>query len=171
MPARPRHLTLLRPLRLDMVALEAAFDPASPEDSAYLDLETGDVVTLTPGEVTRAIHAEPEDLASWDPDRYELVRSVLGRIGKRYRPVPVDEPADLWADAKEFVGTVADTKLAKRLETALAGAGPVHRFFRLVWDAEIADEWGTFVAERRRERIVAWLTGLGYSPFWNEGDP
>lgn len=154
-----------------MAALEAAFDPSSPEDSAYLDLETGEVVTLTPGEVTRAIHAEPEDLATWDPDRYELVRSVLGRIGKRYRPVPVDEPADLWSDAKEFVGTVGDVKLAKRLEGALGGAGPVHRFFRVVWDAEIADQWGTFVAERRRERIVAWLTGLGYSPFWSEGEP
>jgi hypothetical protein len=162
---------LLKPLRLDMAALEAAFDPSSPEDSAYLDLETGEVVTLTPGEVTRAIRAEPEDLAGWDPDRYELVRSVLARIGKRYRPVPVDEPADLWSDAQTFVEELPDPRLARRLASALAGTGPVHRFFRAVWDAEIADEWGTFVAERRRERIVGWLTGLGYSPYWSESEP
>lgn len=165
-----RRLQLLRPLRVDLPALEAAFDTLSPEESGYLDLETGTVVVLGPGEVARALRASPEDLAGADSERIELARGVLRRIGTRYLPLPADEPADVWADADAFTDELPDDKLKKKLHTALRKPTPLRGFYQAIWKAELMDQFGPFAAERRRDRIVHWLVSRGYAPSWDEDD-
>lgn len=170
MPPRPRHLILLRPLTVDMAAIEAAFDPSSPEDSHYLDVETGEVVALGPGDVARALRADPEDLAGPDAERIETARTVLRHIGKRFRPIPGDDPADVWADADGFADAQTDAKLKRKMRDALRKPAPLRRFFRIVWDAGVADRWALHASEARRERIVDWLASLGIGPSWVETD-
>lgn len=166
-----RSLRLLRPLRVDLGALEAAFDTITPEESAYLDLEGGDVVVLGPGEVARALRAAPEDLDGDDAERIEHARNVLRRIGTRYLPLPADEPADLWSDADAFVDTLEDARLQKRLKTALRKPTPLRGFYHAIWKSGQIDQFGPFVSERRRERIIGWLISRGYAPTWDEDDP
>ena len=165
-----RTLQLLRPLRVDLAALEAAFDTLSPEESGYLDLETGKVVVLGPGEVARALRATPEDLAGDDSERIELARGVLRRIGTRYLPLPADEPSDVWADADAFTDELTDERLKKKLHTALRKPTPLRGFYQQVWKAELMDQFGPYAAERRRERIVAWLISRGYAPSWDDDE-
>lgn len=152
----------LRDLPIDLDDLSLALEGDPLLTGGRLDLRTGDVQQIGPlyesdffdevgepddGEADRADDAE-EDQAD---DRWLRFDSLGSRPGFR--------------DMAEFLETVADERLATRLDRALGGRGAFRRFKDELADApdELA-RFHRFTDDRRRGRARQWLAESGLRP-------
>lgn len=72
---------------------------------------------------------------------------------------------DAYRHMQRFTATVADWRLAGRLEGALEGSGVFRRFRDVLADrADEEGRWRVYAAERVRGRGRAWLAGDGCRP-------
>ncbi len=77
-----------RKLEIDWMELDAAFQTGSWEMQSYLDLETGEVVTVT-DEVSGYLEEPPEyELPDWMQHAIEQARQVEEGYGTRYIAIP-----------------------------------------------------------------------------------
>jgi hypothetical protein len=139
-------LRLLKRVKIDVDALEQAFEGSEPDGTWYLDAATGEVRFV------------PED---------DVPPRLLAQIGERYLPVPHDDPSDVWNDMAEFVPQVQDAKLRRRLRDALK-AQSVRRFRMALFDAEVLDEWSVWQASRVRSRMIEWLASIGIAAVFDD---
>ncbi len=173
-----------RKLAVDLSELEYAFEDASWEASRYLDLETGQVITVT-GEIRRAIedlyeesdaqeNGEPIDLAElvrrsdlpdWEKDAVIEADQVEKGYGSRYIGVPEADPHEGYRDMEDFIATVKDGRLQDRLWRAIQGRGAFRRFKDVL--AEYFHEeqrWFEYKDARLRQRVLDWLESHGIEP-------
>jgi hypothetical protein len=148
----------LRDLPIDLDDLSLALEGDPLLTGGRIDLRTGDVRQIGPlyesdfldeiGEPDSADEAEGADEAD---DRWLRFDSLGSRPG--------------FHDMAEFLETVADERLAARLDRALGGRGPFRRF-----KDELADEpdelarFHRFTDDRRRGRARRWLAESGLRP-------
>jgi hypothetical protein len=180
-----------RKLAVDLSELEYAFEDASWEASRYLDLETGQVVTIT-GEVRREmedLYEESDEQASGEPvDFAELVRQsdlpewekdavieadrVERGYGSRYIGVPEADPHEGYRDMEDFITTIKDERLQDRLWRAIRGRGAFRRF-KDVLAEHFHDEqrWFEYKDARLRRRVLDWLESQGIEPVIPEPTP
>ena len=127
--------------------LEGTEDPLNP--AMRLQLATG---TLWPDfEDWEAMTGEPLPDDWDDPDAWLSVEPQGSREGYR--------------DMEVFAGTVADRRLADRLDRALEGRGAFRRFREVLADhADEHDRWRVFSSERVRGRARSSLAAGGYRP-------
>src|SRR5574341_240594 len=127
-------------------AFEGGNDPAGAE--WYLDRATGKLECLVEG----------------DPDS-EALRTRLDRDVNRYARVeqPAAEEEVGWME--EFAAGVADQKVRKDLDRALAGAGTFKKFREvLARHPAVRDEWYAVRERRIREAMLQWLEAQGIDP-------
>jgi hypothetical protein len=148
MSARPA-LRLLRPLRVDIEALERAWDDDGDDASRMLDLATGQVVTV------------PRDDAI-------AARRVARDVG-RYLPIPADDPTDLRDDMDAYTAEHDDPRIRRRLREALRSRDPARKFHSVLWDEDQLDEWSVYQHGRLERRIVEWLATHGIAAVFEEG--
>ncbi len=173
-----------RRLRVDLAALQAAFDDVSFETHYFLDREAGCVVLITGG-VRRELEQIYESLNSsgardWGgfeaavrrlalpgPRHDALVQAhrVEQRLGSRYVSLPPAHPHIHLRDMEDFISTVADHALFERLIRALRNSDPPTHFRAVLQDdpAE-AERWRAFQQARVRERVRHWLEEEGIEP-------
>jgi hypothetical protein len=146
-----------RQLKLDLADLADAFDDASWELRVYLDLDTGEVLHITP------------DIGG-DPELEEEAAIVEAGLGTRFLQLPEADSRAGYADMADFVATVAHPRLAERLQNALHGRGPFRRFKDVLLDyPEERERWFAFKRQRLHDRARAWLAAEGIVPI-EEGD-
>lgn len=165
----------MRKIKVDMDALELAFDDRSVETSYYLDLETGEVVAVT-DEIGRELNEiydempeeEHEDsfeealrernLPDWVKDGLRAADRVETGHGERFITVPKTESHEAYGDMEDFIATVKDRRLQGLLEVAIVGRGAFRRSKDVVarFPSE-EQQWFRFEADRLRERILEWL--------------
>lgn len=140
------------PVDLDDLSLALEGDPLLT--GGRLDLRTGEVHQIGPlyesGDLDEI--GEADDLEDGRPDDRWLRFDSLGS-----RPG--------FCDMMEFIETVADERLATRLDRALGGRGAFHRFKDKLADApdELA-RFHRFTDDRRRGRARQWLAEAGLRP-------
>lgn len=148
------------PIDLDELALALEGDPLLT--GGRLDLRTGDVQQIGPlyeSDFFDQIGEPDDDEADWADDaeaieaddRWLRFDSLGSRPGFR--------------DMVEFLETVADERLATRLDRALGGRGAFRRFKDEL--ADVPDElarFHRFTDDRRRGRARQWLAGSGLRP-------
>src|SRR5688500_9264633 len=95
----------------DWTAMETAFEHNAPETHSYLELKTGQVVTI--------VESRPED-----EEKRQLVRKSEGRF------VHLDPASsrEQYRWMERFVQSVADEALKDRLILAIDGKGAFRRF-------------------------------------------
>src|ERR1700758_2625427 len=93
-------------LELIIEALEMADDSTS----SYLDVETGEVRSITEEEFDLAEDPETvfEDLPNWQHEAVKLARSIREQEGKRYLALPDKFDVHEWAIMDRFSETVKD---------------------------------------------------------------
>lgn len=166
MRAKSPALQLLRKLRVDMPALEQAFDAHDTEASHYLDVQSGEVVILHEGLVKLALHGGA--LSPGAAAAAERTRAVLREVGRRYLVIPAEDTSDLWADMVGFCDGLDDPRLVRRLREGLKGPAAARSFFRVLYDAGRVDEWAPYHEFQRRHRVVDWLVSEGISPLFDD---
>ena len=141
----------------DWTALETAFEHNAPETHSYLDLQTGQVLTI--------VDSRPED-----EEKRQLVRRSEGRF------VHLDPASsrEQYRWMERFVSSVEDEGLRERLVLAIDGKGAFRRFKDVLLSYPVErDRWFTYRANLLRIYINGWLSTkdivLGENPPW--GDP
>ncbi|HYV02246.1 MAG TPA: UPF0158 family protein [Actinomycetota bacterium] len=165
-------------LAVDMARLEVAFERGSWEVSDYLDLDTGEVLSVTAevrrqledmyaeaGEDDLAAHVDGLDEPQWIKDAIVEADRVERGFGVRIVEIPRAEASDDYGDMEDFIATVADQDLRGRLYRAIAGRG-AFRWFRDALASHRGEQqrWIRFQQEAVRSRIVDWLRSLGVEP-------
>jgi hypothetical protein len=142
----------------DWAALETAFEHNAPETNSYLDLETGQVVTI--------VDSRPEDddkrvLIRHSPSRFVHLDPASSR--EQYR----------WME--RFVASVEDGALKDRLILAIDGKGAFRRFKDVLLSYPVErDRWFSYRSNLLHIYINVWLNskdiGLGENPPWGSPD-
>jgi hypothetical protein len=155
----------MKKLKVDMAELEWAFENASWEMSSYLDLETGEVITVT--DEMRYYLEEPPDrpLKEWEQEWVELAERVEGGYGSRYASVPRGDSHEGYRDMQRFISMVQDDRLRERLWRAIEGRGAFRYFKDVLADhSRERERWFNFKNERVRWRVLNWLESIGIEP-------
>jgi hypothetical protein len=141
----------------DWTAMETAFEHNAPETHSYLDLKTGQVVTI--------VDSRPED-----DEKRQLIRKTEGRF------VHLDPASsrEQYRWMERFVQSVADDALRERLILAIDGKGAFRRFKDVLLSYPVErDRWFTYRANLLHIYINGWLDAqdmlLGEPAPW--GDP
>jgi hypothetical protein len=148
--------------KIDREALVAAIETELPEVEHYLDLRTGEILTVVAPVWTDDAEQVALDEIARDnrklalqiraaPDCYELVPSVASEAGFRWM--------------QEFAATIADESLRGKLQKLLRDCiDDCFQAFRRElphFPNEERERWFAFRNEKIEEFINAWLEGLG----------
>lgn len=125
----------------DWTAMETAFEHNAPETHSYLDLKTGQVVTI--------VDSRPED-----DEKRQLMRKSEGRF------VHLDPASsrEQYRWMERFVQSVVDDALRERLILAIDGKGAFRRFKDVLLSYPVErDRWFTYRANLLHIYINGWL--------------
>jgi hypothetical protein len=141
----------------DWAALETAFEHNAPETHSYLDLKTGQVLTIN--------DSRPEDA-----EKRQLVRHSEGR----FLHLDPASSREQYRWMERFVQSVEDEALKERLILAIDGKGAFRRFKDVLLSYPVErDRWFQYRANLLHIYINHWLASqdvvLGENPPW--GDP
>lgn len=179
----PRQISL--PVSID--DLELAFGSGSIEANFYLDLMSGEILTVT--EDTRAeleifcssafpdtgiddigsdeldAAFDREEVEDWEREVFRAVILMDSGPVDRYLDVPGSDTSEDYATMEAFIETVQNAQLQERLWDAIDGRGAFGRFKSVVGrDESELRRWYAYRDERLRKRIHEWLEAEGITP-------
>jgi hypothetical protein len=142
----------------DWSALETAFEHNAPETHSYLDLETGQVVTI--------VDSRPED----DDKRLAIRRSPA-----HFAHLDPASSREQYRWMERFVSSVEDKALRDRLVLAIDGKGAFRRFKDVLLSYPVErDRWFSYRSTLLHIYINGWLrskdVALGENPPWGSPD-
>ena len=174
-------------LRVDLADLADAFEEASAEVWAFLNLDTGEVIRTT-WDVRQELEAiaaelpdEPPETAAyraafaaalerhcapaWMRELLWEADAVEAGLGTRFLRLPEADARAGYTDMETFIATVASARLRERLGAAIRGRGAFRRFKDvLAGYPEERGRWFAFKDGRVRERVRDWLASEGIAP-------
>lgn len=173
-----------RKIKVDMAELAIALDEHSFQMHYYLDLETGEVIMITDEIASRLqeIYAEIHDQAGasdvsleeylqelddrdWQKEMLLDADRVERGYHTRYIRVEPDNPYSGYNDMEDFIVTVEDADLCRRLARAIQGRGAFGRFKDLLHrHPDVLEQWYTFQDERHQRRLYDWLAAHDIEP-------
>jgi hypothetical protein len=139
--------------------LESAFERNAPDTESFLDVTTGQVVSLMAG----------------DPEAPTLKERVAGNIGNFIRVDPASS-REQYRWMERFVLSVTDPALRERLVMAIDGKGAFRRFKDVLigYPAE-RERWFTYRADLLHWHMHNWLLERQVEPIapapWGDAKP
>ena len=145
---------------IDLEALIAAVETELPNVEHFLDVRTGEVLTVVAaGESERAETAELDEIAA---DNRRIAQSVRAEP-ERFERVPSIAPEAGFRWMQEFAASIADEDLRQQMQKALRDCSDdcFQAFRRCLARApeEERERWFAFRNEKIAEFIAAWLEG------------
>jgi Uncharacterised protein family (UPF0158) len=146
-------------LELIIEALEMADDSIS----SYLDVETGELCSVTEEEFDLAEDPQTviEELPDWQSEPVKLARSIQEQVGKRYLALPDKFDVHEWAIMDRFSETLKDARLRNDLHGGIRGAGAFRLFKRLLTEYKLWDAWNRFKQVELRQMAIQWCEENG----------
>jgi hypothetical protein len=173
----------MRQLKIDLSELELAFDSGSEMISYYLDLETGEVISVSDEErsllegIYESYYDEQTQTVDWEaafqeehvPDWQRELLQDADRVevgfGSRFIAIPSEDSHEGYRDMEAFIATVRSPRLQERLERAISGRGAFRYFKDVLLDYPAEQErWFQFQRVRLHRRITDWLEEQGITP-------
>jgi hypothetical protein len=143
-------------VKLDVIieALEMAADSIS----SYLDVETGEVHSITEEEFDLAEDPQTsiEDLPDWQCEAVRLARSIQEQEGKRYLALPGKFEVHEWAIMDRFSMTLRDSQMRNDFHGGIRGAGAFRLFKHLLTEYNLWDAWNRFKQVELRQMAIQW---------------
>ena len=135
-------------------------DFQSDEQSSFLNLTTGEVVSITDEELRAAEHDAPlEDFPDWQHDAIRIAREILET--DHYLPLPTTFDIHEYSIMERFCLSVDDDDLRDDLCDAIRGRGAFRRFKDRMQLYGMAEEWYRYRDAALREIAVAWCEEHG----------
>jgi hypothetical protein len=144
-------------------AIIEALEMADDSISSYLDVETGEVRSITEEEFDLAKDPQTviEDFPDWQREAVELARSVQEQEGKRYLALPDKFDVHEWAIMDRFSETLRDAQMRKDFHGGIRGEGAFRLFKRLLTEYNLWDAWNRFKQVELRQMAVQWCEENG----------
>lgn len=157
----------LRDLPIDLDELSLALEGDPLLTGGRLDLRTGEVHQIGPLYERDYFDefGEPDDEEADDEEADWADDAEVGEADDRWLRFDSLGSRPGFRDMEEFLETVADERLATRLDRALGGRGAFRRFKNEL--ADVPDElacFHRFTDDRRRGRARQWLAESGLRP-------
>ncbi len=173
----------MRQLKIDLSELELAFEGGSEMISYYLNLETGEVVSVSDEErgILETIYEfyydnltqtvdweeafEKKLIPDWQRELLQQADEVEAGLGSRFISIPSETSYEGYQDMEAFIDTVRNPHLYESLERAIIGRGAFRYFKDVLLDFPAQRErWFQFKRERLKERILEWLEEYDITP-------
>jgi hypothetical protein len=173
----------MRQLKIDLSEFELAFDSGSEMISYFLDLETGEVISVSDEErgwldsiyesyydfqsetVDWESALEKEHVPDWQREQLQNADRVEAGLGDRFICIPSEDSHEVYRDMEAFITTVRNRLLQERLVRAIGGRGAFRYFKDVLLDYPTERErWFQFKQERLQQRILDWLEAYGITP-------
>ena len=166
----------MRQLKINLTELEMAFDSYGEMISYYLDLETGEVISVSDEErsLLESIYEsyyddqsetvdwesalEKEHVPDWQREQLQNADRIEAGLGDRFVSIQSEDSHEGYRDMEAFIATVRSRRLRERLERAISGRGAIRYFKDVLLDYPTERErWFQFKRERLQQRILDWL--------------
>ena len=137
-------------------------DVVSDETYAYLNTQTGELVTIRREEI--AIVEDSDDLEdaieAYPPWQQALIRKTKDVLDSAdYLPLPSRFDLHEYAIMERFCYAIEDEEVSQDLLNRIRGSGAFRRFKDAIHRHGIAGEWYRFRQAALEETAVAWLEG------------
>src|SRR5215831_6724950 len=153
-----RTSTMATPVKLTEII--EGMDFQSDEQSSFLNLTTGEVVSITDEEVRAAENDAPfEDFPDWQHDAIRIAREILET--EHYLPLPTTFDIHEYSIMERFCLSVDDEDMRDDLCNAICGRGAFRRFKDRMQLYGMAEEWYQYRDEALREIAMAWCEAHG----------
>jgi hypothetical protein len=139
-------------------AIIEALEMSDDSISSYLDVETGEVRSVTEEEFDLAEDPQTviEDLPNWQHEAVELARSIQEQEGRRYLALPGKFDVHEWAIMDRFSETLRDAQMRNDFHGGIRGAGAFRLFKRLLTEYNLWDAWNEFKQAELRQIAIQW---------------
>jgi NADPH:quinone reductase-like Zn-dependent oxidoreductase len=177
----------MRKLKIDMGELDMVWEVEAEAFDAYLDRETGRIITILSETKTYVQQFDEEyqgegadedagaqAFAEWlaqsdcpESEREEAIVAYAVEWGTsdRYIPLPPQDSHEGFRDMEEFVLSVEEERVQERLARALGGRGTFRRFKDALLDfPQERERWFQFQEERKKRRMLEWLADNDIEP-------
>jgi Uncharacterised protein family (UPF0158) len=132
----------------------------SDEQSSFLNLTTGEVVSVTTEELRAAENEEPlEDFPEWQHDAIRIAKDIVET--DHYLPLPDRFEIHEYSIMERFCLSVDDEDIRDDLCNAIRGRGAFRYFKDRIQAYGIAEEWYRYRDEALREIAMAWCEAHG----------
>jgi uncharacterized protein UPF0158 len=133
-------------------ALEMLVD----ESAAYLDLDTGQVVTVSEDLLSEAEEPgdEEPDLPDWQKDEWEIAKRIVST--DRFLELPTTFDLHEWGIMQEFSRSAEPDAVREDLLRAIHGAGAFRHFKDTIRRHGIESSWFAFRTQALRQIALHW---------------
>jgi len=134
-------------------ALEMQFD----ESPNFLDLDTGEVVTISTDLLREAEESgddDEPDLPDGEMDEWDTARRIV--TTNRFRRLPSNYDVHEWGIMEDFSRSIESGRIREDLLDAIHGAGAFRNFKATLRRHRIESAWFTFRTEALRQIALDW---------------
>jgi len=149
----------------------AGMEFLSDEHSSYLNVRTGEVVTVSDDDFRAAeeedIDGESEEdraafpRGDWEDEEIDLARQILQDDQQVFLALPTKFDIDAYRIMAAFCLSLDDQELSERLQRAIQGKGAFRRFKEAIHDAAVAEDWYRYRDKALKGIAVEWCAGHG----------
>jgi Uncharacterised protein family (UPF0158) len=139
-------------------------DFQSDEQSSFLNLTTGEVVSITDEELRAAGNdASLEDFPEWQHDAIRIAGEILET--EHYLPLPDRFEINEYQIMERFCLSIDDEDMREDLCDAIRGRGAFRRFKDRMQLYGMAEEWYRYRDAALQEIAMAWCAAHGIA-YW-----
>ena len=147
-------------LRVKLSDLIEGMDFQSEERSSFLNLTTGEVVSITDEELRAAENDEPlEDFPDWQHDAIRIAGEIVAT--DHYLPLPDRFEINEYRTMERFCLSVDDDDMRDDLCNAIRGRGAFRYFKDRMHAYGIEEAWYRYRDDALRDIAVAWCEAHG----------
>lgn len=148
---------------VELYVIIEALEMADDSISSYLDVEAGEVHSITEEELDLAEDPQTaiEDLPNWQREAVWLARSIQKQEGKRYVALPDKFDVHEWAMMDRFSMSLRDAQMRNDFHGGTRGAGAFRLFKHLLTEYDLWDGWNRFKQVELRQMAIEWCKENG----------
>jgi hypothetical protein len=141
-----------------------ALDMPTEEFRTYFDRKTGTLVSVEDtmlASLENGEEADPDDLADWQKEEYEIAKEIVADDGGRFLPPPDNYEFHEYRVMEEFIRSIDNDEAANQLWRAIKGRGAFRYFKDTLHRLGIHELWYDYLEEAQREFVTEWAEENG----------
>lgn len=143
-------------VRVKLSDIIEAIDFQTDDISSYLNVKTGEVVTVTDEDFGAAEDQEDlDEYPSWQQENIETAQEILAHK-ESFIELPTKYDIHEYEIMEKFVLSLKERKISDSLYRAIKGKGAFRRFKDDIIRFDVEDDWFKYRGEAIRQIAVDW---------------
>jgi Uncharacterised protein family (UPF0158) len=154
-----RKRSNVMPAEVSLQDIVEAMDLPNSEWEAFLDPDSGEIVTITDDDRSSLEEEEPEHLPEWQREQLPRIREVLE--SERFLRLPDPSEIHEWSIMERFCHSIDSPFARAQLLDAIHGTGAFRLFRSTLERLALLDRWYSFRGAAFEEIAREWLRAHG----------